>query len=58
MCDAYREACESKRQSNEWKCTDFLLKVPGAAVTKEGLADSLLEHERTHHLISLKNVQL
>ena len=29
-------------------------KVPGTAVSKEDHADSLIGHERTHHLISLK----
>ena len=42
---------ESKRQSMKWKYTDSPVKkkVPGAAVSKEGYADSLLEHERSYH---------
>ena len=32
--------------------------VPRAAVSKEGHADSVQGHERTHDLISLKKVQL
>ena len=33
-------------------------KVPDTDVSKEGHADSLIDHEKTHHLISLKKEQL
>ena len=33
-------------------------KASGAAISKEGHADTLLRHERTHDLISLKKVEL
>ena len=47
-----QQAC-LKREFMEWKHSDSPVKkkVLGAVVSKEGHADSLLEHERTHHFL-------